>query len=128
MELKYNDIVSVERFNSLKYQARVNWVENGDVGVTFLTPKEVKGAASVVKVSECMLISASAKDEMAERIASIGDDELEERIMNIRRRRYPKPAVSRKRTGEPKVAREKKVSIDDIFKKMEENPRKEVNE
>lgn len=124
MELKYNDIVSVERFGGLKYQARVNWVENGNVGVTYLTPKEVKGAASVVKVSECTLISASAKDEMAERIASISDEELEERIQSIRRRRYPKtPTTRARKTGEPKVEREKKVSLDDIFKKMEENPK-----
>lgn len=122
--MKYNDIVSVEQFGGLKYQARVNWVENGNVGVTFLTPKEVKGGASVVKVSECKLISASAKDEMVERIASITDEELEERIMSIRRRRYPKASTpGGRRKGQPKVEREKKISLDDIFKKMEENPK-----
>ena len=124
MELKYNDIVSVERYGSLKYQARVNWVEDGNAGVTFLTPKEVKGGASVVKVSECTLISASAKDELAERIASIDDEELEKCIMNIRRRRYPKATTTRvRKTGQVKVEREKKVSLDDIFKKMDENPK-----
>ena len=122
--MKYNDIVSVERFGSLKYQARVNWVEDGNVGVTFLTPKEVKGGSSVVKVEECTLISASAKNEMAEKIASISDKELEERINAIRRRRFPKATVTRSRKpGQPKLEREKKVSMDDIFKKMEENPK-----
>ena len=122
--MKCNDIVSVERFKGQKYQARVNWVEDGGVGVTFLSPKEVKGACSVVKESECTLISASARDEMAERMISISDEELEERIMSIRRRRYPKePATRSKRAGQPKVAKEKKVSFDELFKKMEENPK-----
>lgn len=124
MTVKCNDIISVERFKGQKYQARVNWVEDEKVGVTFLSPKEVKGACSVVKESECTLISASARDEMAERMISISDEELEERIMSIRRRRYPKePATHSKRSGQLKVAKEKKVSFDELFKKMEENPK-----
>lgn len=122
--MKYNDIVSVERFQGQKYQARVNWVENGNVGVTFLSPKEVKGAASVVKESECTLISASARNEMAEKMISISDDELKERIISIRRRRIPKePTTHIKRLGHPKIAKEKSVSFDELFKKMEENPK-----
>ena len=122
--MKCNDIVSVERFKGQKYQARVNWVEDEKVGVTFLSPKEVKGACSVVKESECTLISASARDEMAERMISISDEELEERIMSIRRRREPKePTTRSRRSGQPKVAKEKKVSFDELFKKMEENPK-----
>lgn len=121
--MKYNDIVSVKRPNGV-YQAKVNWVENGNVGVTYLAPKGVKGACSVVKESDLTLISASAKNELAERIASIGDDELEEHIMNIRRRRLPKEPVRRARKGQAKVAGEKKVSFDELFKKMDENPNK----
>jgi len=123
--LKYNDIVSLKSPNGkVTYQARVNWVENGDVGITYLTPKEVKGGASVVKEGSLTLISASAKDEMAERIASISDEELAMNIMNIRGRRHPQPTVQRVRKGQPKVEREKKVSFDDLFKKMDENPNK----
>lgn len=127
--MKYNDIVSVKRPNGREgfntCEARVNWVENGNVGVTYLAPKDIKGACSVVRESDLTLISASAKDEMAERIASIEDDELEEHIMSIRRRRYPKESTTRRRTGQPKVAREKKASFDDLFKLMDENPKTE---
>ena len=116
---KYNDIVSAP-----KGKARINWVENGDVGITYLSPAEVKGAASVVKELELHLISASAKDKMAERIASITDDELAKNIMNIRGRRHPQPTVRRVRKGNPKIEREKKVSFDELFKKIDENPNK----
>ena len=119
---KYNDIV-----RSNDGEARVNWVENGNVGITYLSPPDKKGAASIVKELELALISASAKNEMAERIASISDKELEERMLAIRRRRYPKAPTTRKRKeGGAKlerVAKEPKVSLDDIFKKMEENPK-----
>lgn len=124
--MKYNDIVSLNSpDNKTTYQARVNWVENGNVGITYLSPKEVKGGASVVRVSTLTLISASAKDAMAERIADISDEELEKNIMNIRGRRHPQPTVRRARKGQPKVARKEKVNFDDLFKKMDENPRKE---
>jgi len=116
---KYNDIV-----RHANGKARVNWVENGDVGITYLSPKEMKGGASVVGEASLSLISASAKDEMAERIASITDIELEKHIMSIRGRRAPRPSTQRRGAGQPKVAREKKVSFDDLFKKMEENPNK----
>jgi len=121
--MKYNDIVSIEK-DFGKCKARVNWVENGNVGITYLSPNSVKGGHSVVREGELTLISASAKDELAERIASIGDKELEEHIMSIRRRRFPKPTTTYKRKAKPGVAREKKVSFDDLFKKMEENPNK----
>jgi len=121
--LKYNDIVSIEKGFG-KCEARVNWVEDGNVGITFLSPSNIKGGASVVKESELTLISASAKDELAERIGSIDDKELEEHIQNIRRRRFPKPTTTYSRKSAPKVAREKKVSFDDLFKKMDENPNK----
>jgi len=123
--LKYNDIVSLKSPNGkITYQARVNWVENGDVGITYLSPKTMKGGASVVKENILTLISASAKDAMAERIAHITDEELEENIMNIRGRRHPQPTVQRVRKGQPKVEKEKKVSFDELFKKMDENPNK----
>jgi len=123
--LKYNDIVSLKSpIGNVTYEARVNWVENGNVGITYLSPQNVKGGASVVKESILTLISASAKDELAEKIASISDEELEERIMSIRRRRVPKEPAPRKRSGQPRVAREKKASFDDLFKRMEENPNK----
>lgn len=129
MTVKYNDIVSVKRPNGKEgfttCEAKVNWVENGNVGVTYLAPKDVKGACSVVRESDLTLISASAKDEMAERIASIDDKELEEHIMSIRRRRYPKEPTTRKRTGQLKVARGKKESFNDLFKLMDENPKTE---
>jgi len=121
--MKYNDIVSMKKDYG-KCEARVNWVEDGNVGITYLSPDNVKGGASVVRESELTLISASAKDEMAERIASITDEELEERIQSIRRRRFPKPTTIRKRSTKPKIEREKKVSLADLFKKMEENPNK----
>jgi len=121
--VKYNDIVSIEKSYG-KCEARVNWVEDGNVGITYLSPDNIKGGASVVKENELTLISASAKDEMAERIASISDDDLEERIQSIRRRRFPKATTTYKRKSTPKVAREKKVSFDDLFKKMDENPNK----
>jgi len=121
--MKYNDIVSVKK-DFGRCEARVNWVENGNAGITYLYPDSLKGGASVVRVSELTLISASAKDELAERIASITDEELEERIQSIRRRRFPKPTTTRKRSAKPKVEREKKLSIADLFKKMDENPNK----
>jgi len=121
--MKYNDIVKVKKDYG-RCEARVNWVEDGNVGITYLYPDSVKGGASVVRESELTLISASAKDEMAERIASISDEELEERIQSIRRRRFPKPTTTRRRTAKPKLEREKKVSITDLFKKMDENPNK----
>jgi len=122
--VKHNDIVSVKRFGSLKYQARVNWVEDNKVGVTFLTPEEVKGGCSIVEEKECTLISASAKDEMVERIASISEEELEERILSIRRRRVPKcPTKRNKKSTVVKEVKERKASLDDLFKKMEENPK-----
>jgi len=121
--MKYNDIVSVKK-DFGKCEARVNWVENGNVGITYLSPSEKKGAVSVVKELEITLISASAKDELAERIASISDKDLEERIQSIRRRRFPKTTATRTRSSGPKIAREKKVSFDDLFKKMDENPNK----
>ena len=123
--MKYNDIVSIKSSNSkVTYQARVNWVENGDVGITYLSPKEVKGGASVVKEGSLTLISASAKDAMAEKIASITDEELVKNIMNIRGRRHPQPTVRRVRKGQPKAEREKKVSFGELFKKIDENPNK----
>ena len=123
--MKYNDIVSLNSPDKrIVYKARVNWVENGNVGITYLEPKEVKGGASVVKVDELTLISASAKDEMVERIHSITDEALEKHIMNIRRRRFPKQATTRRKVGQVKIAKEKKISFDDLFKKMEENPNK----
>jgi hypothetical protein len=115
---KHNDIVKAP-----EGKARVNWVEDGSVGITYLSPPEVKGAASVVKELELYLISASAKDEMADRIASITDDELARNILEIRRRRMPQPTATRRRTSKSRVMREKKISMDDIFKKMEENPK-----
>jgi len=121
--VKYNDIVSIEKSYG-KCEARVNWVEDGNVGITYLSPSNIKGAASVVKEDELTLISVSAKDEMAERIASISDTDLEERIQNIRRRRFPKATTTYKRKSAPKAVGEKKVSFDDLFKKMAENPNK----
>ena len=123
--MKYNNIVSLKSPDGrVTYQARVNWVENGDVGITYLSPKEMKGGASVVKEDSLTLISASAKDVMAERIASITDKELEKNIMNIRGRRHPQPAVHRARKGQPKVEREKKVAFDELFKKIDKSPNK----
>ena len=123
--MKYNDIVSLESPNGkITYQARVNWVENGDVGITYLSPKTMKGGGSVVKEDSLTLISASAKDVMAERIAHITDEALEKNIMNIRGRRLPQPTVQRVRKGQPRVEKEKKVSFDELFKKMDENPNK----
>jgi len=120
---KHNDIVRAP-----EGEARVNWVENGQVGITYLSPPEVKGGVSVVQELEVTLISASAKDEMAEKIALIEDDELEKRVQEIRGRRMPKPVTVRKRSSKPKVAGEKKVSMADIFKKMEENPKNRKEE
>ena len=123
--MKYNDIVSMKSPDGkTTHQARVNWVENGDVGITYLSPDVMKGGSSVVKEDSLTLISASAKDAMAERIASITDEELEQNIMNIRGRRHPQPAVRRARKGQPKVEGEKKVSFDELFKKIDENPNK----
>ena len=123
--MKYNDIVSLKSPDgAITYKARVNWVENGNVGITYLEPKDMKGGASVVTAKQLTLISASAKDELAERIASIDDEDLKQYIMNIRRRRFPKETTTRKRTGKPAVEREKKVSFDELFKKMDENPNK----
>lgn len=123
--MKHNDIVSLKSPDGrITYQARVNWVENGDTGITYLSPKEVKGGSSVVKEDSLTLISASAKDVMAERIASITDEELANNIMNIRGRRHPQPTVRRARKGQPKAEREKKVSFDELFKKIDENPNK----
>ena len=115
---KYNDIVKTS-----EGEARVNWAENGNVGITYLSPPNIKGAVSVELEQKITLISASAKDEMAERIASISDEDLEKRIQEIRGRRYPKAPTTYKRTAKPKVEREEKVSIDDIFKRMEEHPK-----
>ncbi len=123
--MKYNDIVSeMSHDRTEKYQARVNWVENGQVGITYLEPKGMRGGCSVVNEGELTLISASAKDEIAEKIASIDDKELEEHIMSIRRRRAPKQVTTRKKAGKVGVVKEKKVSFDELFKKMDENPNK----
>ena len=123
--MKYNDIISLKSPNGeVTYRARVNWVENGDVGITYLSPAEMKGGCSVVKENSLTLISASAKDAMAERIALITDEELGKNIMNIRGRRHPQPTVRRVRKGQPKAEGEKKVSFDELFKKIDENPNK----
>ena len=115
---KYNDIVK-----AAEGEARVNWAENGNVGITYLSPPEIKGAVSVEPEQKLTLISASAKDEMSERIASISDEDLEKRIQEIRGRRYPKVATTRTRSTTPKLEREKKVSMDNIFKLMDDNPK-----
>jgi hypothetical protein len=121
MPLKYNDIVAIDHPQGT-YKAKVNWVEDGKVGITYLSPESVRGGCSVLEESELRLVSSSAKDEMAERIASIPDDELEKAIQSIRGRRFPKPVTARK-TSHPKVEKEEgKISFGDLFKQMEENP------
>lgn len=115
---RYNDIVKTS-----EGEARVNWAENGNVGITYLSPPNIKGAVSVELEQKITLISASAKDEMAERIASISDEDLEKRIQEIRGRRYPKAPTTYRRLTTPKVEREKKISMDNIFKLMDDNPK-----
>jgi hypothetical protein len=123
MPLKYNDIVSLDRPEGM-YKAKVNWTENGEVGITYLSPEQARGGCSVVQESELRLVSSSAKDEMAERIASISDDELERAIQSIRGRRFPKPVTARKKTYPGTQRAEPKVSFDDLFEQMEKNPLK----
>ena len=123
MPLKYNDIVAFDRPEGV-YKAKVNWTEDGEVGITYLSPEQARGGCSVVKEEELRLISSSAKDELAERIASIPDDELERAIQSIRGRRFPKPVTGRAKRTYPTGERttEPKVSFDSLFKQMEEHP------
>ena len=123
MPLKYNDIVALDRPEGV-YKAKVNWVEDGKVGITYLSPEQARGGCSVVEEIELRLVSSSGKDELAERIASIPDDELERAIQSIRGRRFPKPVAARAKRTYPTGERtaEPKVSFDDLFKQMEDNP------
>lgn len=121
MTFKYGDIVAIDKPEGT-YKAKVNWSEDNEVGLTYLSPENARGGCSVLKEEELRLISSSAKDELAERIASIPDDELERAIQSIRGRRLPKPVTARKKTYPGTQRAEPKVSFDDLFKQMEDNP------
>ena len=115
--VKKNDIVKKISPAGEELTAKVCWVnDEGEVGITYLSPDTYKGAAGIVSVDEVEVIQESPIEDLSQ----VSTSELIEAINRLREARLPKRMSTR--TPRAKKSRKKKTmeeKVQDILKEDE---------
>ena len=105
-----NDLVEITSEMGTICTGRVRWVnEEGQAGITYLSPENHRGGASVVMVSELTLLQRS----IGEQLKDVSTDTLIAAITRLRGMRLPKKLSAR--TPSARVKKEKVSKLQQIL-------------
>lgn len=93
--MKKGDIIGrlheIDGAAPINLEAKVNWVVDGEAGVTYTSPDSWKGGSNIVNVSEWRLLVESAPSFQSS-VESMTENQLKDSLDTLRRTRIKAPA------------------------------------
>lgn len=78
-------------------EGKVNWVKNGDVGISLLGDKH--GAATVMSEEDCEVVVEYKGDTLKDEVHSMETEELKAAIQRLKGMRFPRRVASKTRSS-----------------------------
>jgi len=100
-------------------EGRVNWVKEGNVGITLIGDGYSGKEATVMLEKECEVMIEFKGDTLKEKIHNMETEELKASIERLKGMRFPKKVVRR---ASASVAPSKKKKMTRLLELLEENP------
>jgi len=94
--MKKGDIIKFQRLENT-YKARVNWVNDGNVGLTLVGPDFNGSQATVLPIGDCTMVTEFKGDANKKGIKGFTDEELIASIERLKGMRFPRKMATRVR-------------------------------
>ena len=95
--MKRGDIIKYEPSRGNSFTAKVNWVEDGNAGLTLIGPDAKGSEAVVLPVDDCTIVTEFKGDENKTGMSKLTDEELKTSIERLKGMRFPRKMATRVR-------------------------------
>ena len=94
--MKSGDIIKYQQLEN-SFKAKVNWVKDGNVGVTLIGPDSKGKECAVIPIEDCTIVTEFKGDENTQGICRLTDEELKKSIERLKGMRFPRKMATRVR-------------------------------